>query len=174
MGSTVKNFSKFLREHDGFVWLAVILAIGGYKLYPTFQERFLNPCESVYEEVRIAESRLQASLMKRNQAVSEFFELENSNKELFGNPRIGVLFSRMLESDDPVFEKRDVVYQLVTMEPKCFSRLDVITSKKEIENYSRYLARESTDKSRPIYLPGFLKESDYPQWGFKSVIPDGK
>lgn len=52
--------------------------------------------------------------------------------------------------------------------------LDVITSKKEIKNYLNYLARESANKDRPIYLPGFLKESDYPQWGFKSVIPEEK
>ncbi len=170
----MEKFLAFFRKNDGFVWLSVLLILGGYKSYPTVQERFLNPCESIYEEVRVAELELQDSLMKRNQAVSEFFELENSNQDLFGNPRIGVLFSRMLDSDDPVFEKRDVVYRLVTMEPKCFSRLDVITSKKEIENYSRYRAKESTNNGRPIYLPGFLKESDYPQWGFKSVIPEGK
>lgn len=168
------KFLTYFRKYDGFTWLAVLVILGGYNLYPTVQERFFNPCKSVYEEVRAAEKDLQDSLIKRNQAVSDFFELENSNQDLFGNPRIGVLFSRMLESDDPVFEKRDVVYQLVAMEPNCFSRLDVITSKKEIENYSRYLARESTNNGRPIYLPGFLKESDYPQWGFKSVIPEGK
>lgn len=167
------QFYAFFRKHDGFVWLAVLLIFGGYKLYPTFQEKFLIPCNSVYEEVRAAESDLKEVLLVRNQAVSEFFQLENSNQDLFGNPKIGILFSRMLESDDPVFEKRDVVYQLVTMEPKCFSRLVVITSKKEIQNYSRYLARESANKGRPIYLPGLIKESDYPQWGFESVIPEG-
>jgi len=169
----MSQFYAFFRKHDGFVWLAVLLIFGGYKLYPTFQEKFLNPCKSVYEEVRVAESDLQEAVLVRNQAVSEFFQLENSNQDLFGNPKIGILFSRMLESDDPVFEKRDVVYQLVTMEPECFSRLDVITSKKEIQNYSRYLARESANKGRPIYLPGLIKESDYPQWGFESVIPEG-
>ena len=170
----MNQFYAFFKKHDGFVWLAVLLVFGGYKLFPTVQERFLNPCKSVYEEVRGVESDLQAAISTRNQAVSEFFLLENSNQDLFGNPRIGILFSKMLESDDPVFEKRDVVYQLVTMEPKCFSRLDVVTSKKEIQNYSNYLARESANRTRPIYLPGVLKESDYPQWGFKSVIPEGK
>lgn len=168
------QFYTFFKKHDGFVWLAVLLIFGGYKLYPHVQERFMSPCMSVYKEVRVAESDLQDSLMKRNKAVSEFFQLENSDQDLFGNPKIGILFSQMLESQDPVFEKRDMVYQLVTMEPECFSRVDVITSKKEIQNYSRYLARQSANKGRPIYLPGLLKESDYPQWGFKSVIPEGK
>jgi hypothetical protein len=170
----MEGLIKYFREHDGFIWLAVLLVFGGIKLYPTVQEKFLSPCKSVYEEVKVAEADLRSAINYRNSAVSEFFELENSATNFWGNDEVGLAYSKMLESDDPVYENRDIVYQLVVMEPKCFSRTDVITSKKEIKNYEIYLENRAADTSRPIYLPGYLKQSDYPQWAFKSVIPADK
>jgi hypothetical protein len=170
----MENLLKYFKEHDGYLWLALLLVIGGVKLYPTVQDRFLSPCKGVYQEVRVAEADLAEAIDYRNSAVTKFFQLENSSSESWGNDDIGEAYTKMLESDEPVYEKRDIVYRLISMEPNCFSRTEVITSAKEIKSYEDYLEREATNTGRPIYLPGFLKESDFPQWRFTSVIPEGK
>jgi hypothetical protein len=170
----MENLFKYFREHDGFIWLGVLLVFGGFKLYPTVQEKFFSPCKSVYEEVTVAEKELRSAINYRNSAVSAFFELEKMETGFRGSDDVGLAYSQMLESDDPVYENRDIVYQLVVMEPNCFSRTDVITSKKEIKNYEIYLENKASDRTRPIYLPGYFKESDFPQWAFKSVIPRDK
>ncbi len=170
----MQNLLRYFKEHDGYLWLAFLLVVGGVKLYPTLQDKFLNPCKDVYQEVRATETELQKAIISRNSAVSDFFQLEDSSTDFWGNDNVGEAYTKLLESDDPVYEKRDIVYRLVSMEPKCFSRTDVITSAKEIKNYEDYLEREASNTGRPIYLPGFLKESDFPQWSFVSVIPEGK
>jgi hypothetical protein len=170
----MQRMYEYFKEHDGFLWLAALIIFAGFKSYPTIQEKFLSPCKGIYQDVRAAETELQIALESRNAAVSEFFELENAGFTFGVDNGLGAAMTKMLEADDPVFEKRDLVYRLVSMEPKCFARKDVITSNKEIKNYENYLEREAVNTSRPIYLPGIYQQSDFPQWGFKSVIPEGK